>query len=134
MSLLAVSHLPQRTQADCLPVCVQMVTEYLGVPLSYAHLLQRLKTKSFGTPFRNLQELEKDGFTVTIGHMNLAEINAYLTTQLPVLAGVHTGDLLYWSQAVDHVVVVIGVDDTFVYVNDPSLPTGSHPIPIVEFD
>lgn len=67
------------------------------------------------------KELEKDNFTVTIGHMNLAEIRRYLTAQLPLLAGVHTADLSYWSQAVDHVVVVIGVDDIFVYVNDPSL-------------
>ncbi len=111
-----------------------MVTGYLGQPLSYSHLVRRLGTKSFGTPFRNIQELEKDGFTVIISHLTLAEIRHYLTAQLPVLAGVHTTDLSYWSQAVDHVVVVIGMDDTHVYVNDPSLEAGQHPIPIAEFE
>ncbi|MBE7533656.1 MAG: C39 family peptidase [Ardenticatenaceae bacterium] len=134
MSLLVVSHHPQRTQSDCLPVCAQMVTDYLGLPLSYSHLVKRLGTRSFGTPFRNIKELEKDSFAVIIGHMNLAEIRRYLTAQLPVLAGVHTADLSYWSQAVDHMVVVIGVDDSFVYVNDPSLVAGRHPIPHVEFE
>jgi ABC-type bacteriocin/lantibiotic exporter with double-glycine peptidase domain len=111
-----------------------MVAACLGVHLSYAHLVKRLGTKSFGTPFRHVRELEKDGFTVTIGHMNLTEIRRYLATQLPVLAGIHTADLRYWSQAVDHVVVVIGADDTYVYVNDPSLMIGQNPIPIVEFE
>ncbi len=111
-----------------------MVTAYLGVHLSYTHLVKRLRTKSFGTPFRHVHELEKDGFTVTIGHMNLADIRGYLDAQLPVLAGVQTSDLHYWSQAVDHVVVVMGMDDAYVYVNDPSLATGQQPIPIVEFE
>jgi hypothetical protein len=105
-----------------------------GCPLSYTHLVKRLGTRSFGTPFRHIRELEKDGFTVTIGHINLAEIRRYLAAQVPVLAGVHTADLHYWSQAVDHVVVVIGADDPYVYVHDPSLTTGQQPIPIVEFE
>ena len=34
MTLLSVSHLQQRSQADCLPVCAQMVLTYLGHPHS----------------------------------------------------------------------------------------------------
>jgi len=54
-NLLSVSHLQQRTQADCLPVCVQMVTNYLGMVLSYSELVTHLETKWFGTPFPHIR-------------------------------------------------------------------------------
>lgn len=111
-----------------------MVCEFLGLPFSYSQLVDLLRTRSFGTPFRNVKELEKHGLSVTIAHMDLSDITRQLANGLPVLAGLHTADLSYWSQAVDHGIVVIGADDEFVYVNDPSLEKGRQAIPIVEFE
>lgn len=51
---------------------------------------------------------------------------------LPVCT--QTADLSYWSQVVDHVVVVVGSDDAHVYVNDPSLDYGPHSVPTIEFE
>lgn len=130
--LLAVSHRPQRTQADCLPVCVQMVMAFLGVDRSYEGLLDLLETRPFGTPFRNLERLREIGLTVTISHTGLAEIADRLQDGLPVLAGVNTGELDYWEQAVDH--VVVGTDDESVYVQDPGLPSGPRAVPRTVFE
>jgi ABC-type bacteriocin/lantibiotic exporter with double-glycine peptidase domain len=132
--LLTVSHLQQQTETDCLPVCAQMVLTELGFTVSYRQLINLLDTKSFETPFRNIKHLEQLGVSVTIDHLSLAEIEPNLLTGIPVVACVHTADLGYWSQPVDHVVVVVGLDEKQVYVNDPSLSTGQQPVPRAEFE
>jgi hypothetical protein len=108
--------------------------ELSGVKKSYKSIVDLLGTRAFGTPFRNVKKLERWGVSVTIDYLTLMEIERTLKEGLPVLAGVHTADLAYWVQGVDHVVVVIGLDEQNVYVNDPSLPQSQQPIPKVQFD
>jgi ABC-type bacteriocin/lantibiotic exporter with double-glycine peptidase domain len=132
--LLSVSHLQQQTESDCLPVCAQMVLVYLGFDVSYIQLLKLLGTKQFGTSFWNIKRLEQLGATVTIDHLASTEIGSNLALDLPVIACLNTADLSYWSQAVDHVVVVVGIDQEQVYVNDPSLSRGQHAVPRAEFE
>lgn len=134
MPWLTVSHRQQRTQSDCLAVCAQMVTDYLGFAFSYDQIFQLLDVRSFGAPFRNIKRLESTALSVTIDYLDRVEIAGYLARGLPILAGVHTADLRYWSQAVDHVVVVVGLDNAYVYVQDPSLAEGPQAVPLVEFD
>ena len=133
-NLLSVSHLQQRGQADCMPVCAQMVTDYLGKKLPYRRLTRLLGTRGFGTPFRNITRLDTIGVAVALDHLSLIDMRAYLTSGIPIIASVNTADLTYWSQAVDHVVVVIGLDDSNVYVNDPAFTTGGQPVPSPEFE
>lgn len=111
-----------------------MVLNYLNAIVSYETLVNLLDTKSFGTPFGNVKRLESPGVSVQIEHLSLTEIGVYLAKGLPVIACVHTADLSYWSQVVDHVVVVVGSDDAHVYVNDPSLDYGPHVVPTTEFE
>jgi ABC-type bacteriocin/lantibiotic exporter with double-glycine peptidase domain len=132
--LLSVLHLQQQTESDCLPICVQMVLTYLGFDVSYTQLVKLLGTKQFGTSFWNIKRLEQLGATVTIDHLASTEIGSNLAVGLPVIACLNTADLSYWSQAVDHVVVVVGIDEQQVYVNDPSLKRGSYAVPIAEFE
>jgi hypothetical protein len=66
--LLTVSQFQQQAEADCLPVCAQMVMTELGFTVSYRELINLLGTKSFGTPFRNIKRLEQLGVSVTIDH------------------------------------------------------------------
>ncbi len=132
--LLSVLHLQQQTESDCLAVCTQMVMNYLDVVSSYEKLISLLDTKWFGTPFRNIKRAEQYGLSVQIEPLSLNEINSHLVNGFPVVTCVHTADLSYWSQAVDHVVVVVGLGDTHVYLNDPSLNHGPHPVPVKEFE
>jgi len=133
-NLLSVSHLQQHTEADCLPVCVQMVLDYLGYPTPYDRLVSLLGSDWFGTPFRHLNRLAQLGISVSIDHLAVVEIEAYLEQGLPVIACVHTADLSYWAYSSEHVVVIVGIDESHVYVNDPSLAEGTYPVPVVEFE
>ena len=56
-TLLSVLHLQQQTEADCLPVCAQMVLNYLNLAAPYGKLVSLLDTKKFGTPFRNIKRV-----------------------------------------------------------------------------
>ena len=132
--LLPVLHRQQRAEADCLPICTQMVLDYWGIVVSYTRLRKVLGTRQFGTPFRAIQQIEQFGVAVEIAHLSLAEIAPHLRAGRPVIAGVHTAQLGYWSEAVDHVVVMIGIDEEQVYVHDPSLAHGEQGIPRMEFD
>lgn len=133
-NLLSISHLQQHNQSDCLPVAIQMVTNHLGLAISYAELTKLLGTQWFGTPFRHIERLKFYSLHVSIGYLGLSEIGNYLEKGIPVISCLHTADLSYWTKASDHVVVVVGIDDIFVYVNDPVLATGHQPIPHAEFE
>lgn len=111
-----------------------MVLDFLGIPASYGRLVNLLGTDWFGTPFRHLEKLKQWGVKVFIEHLSLDEISGYLRQGLPVIACVHTADLSYWAYSSEHVVVVVGVDQEHVFVNDPSLDQGSYPVPIIEFE
>ena len=118
-TLLAVSHLRQQAESDCLPVCVQMALIYLGRSVPYEDLVRLLGTRWFGTPSENILRLEQLGIQVTLRELSWAEIEAALIRQQPVIAFVATADLPYGSTTADHVVVMVGIDAEFVYVNDP---------------
>jgi hypothetical protein len=72
--------------------------------------------------------------SVQIEHLALTEMSDYLAQGLPVIACVHTADLSYWSQTVDHVVAVVEVDAQHVSVHDPVLDDGPHLVPRTEFE
>ena len=61
MTLLAVSHQPQKQESDCLAACSAMVLDYLHVPYTYPQLLRLLQIQSFGAWFRNIQFLQALG-------------------------------------------------------------------------
>lgn len=116
---LAVSHLRQRAESDCLPICAQMVLTYLGRNESYERLTQLLGTRWFGTPARNMLRLEQIGLRVILTELSMAEIETRLQEDHPVIAFVNTADLPYWKVSTDHAVVVVGMDQESVYLNDP---------------
>jgi ABC-type bacteriocin/lantibiotic exporter with double-glycine peptidase domain len=130
----SVSQRSQRSQADCLPIAVQMVASYLGYDLPYESVYDLLGTQWYGTPFRHLERLSELRLRVSIEHLGTAEIAAYIEQDLPVIAGVQTAPLPYWSQAADHVVVVVGVETDQVYLHDPSLSSGPQAVPRTAFE
>lgn len=136
MSLLAVSHWKQRRQADCLVACAAMVLEYLQVPASYDRLTRLLRTMPIGTFFRNLRYLEAAlGLSVTVGYGDLQILETHLETGLPIIVSVNTKMLSYWNnQETIHALVVIGMDEEQIYVNDPAYADASKAIPLAEFE
>ncbi len=76
-----------------------------------------------GAPFSNIVNLQQLGFSVGYRQDGtLATLYRLLTYGWPCLTAVDTGELPYWQQSVGHVVVLVGMEVGYVYLNDPSLP------------
>lgn len=133
MPSLPISHHPQQQQADCLAACAFMVLSHLQRPVAYAKLIKLLQIGYAGAPFSNLHYLESWGLSVTIRQGDLATLRHYLTQGIPPIVFVATNELSYWHEATNHAVVIIGMDDEFVWVNDPGFDAPIT-IPILEFD
>lgn len=118
--ILPVDHIRQGPENDCVAVCAAMVLKYLGLSVAYDKLLRLLKANWFGISSFRVRELEKLGITVIYKQGDLIELYEHLSNGRPCIAFVRTSELPYWSQATDHAVVVAGLDNTFVYLNDPN--------------
>jgi ABC-type bacteriocin/lantibiotic exporter with double-glycine peptidase domain len=116
---LNVPHVKQEFGYSCIPACARMVLAFFGRQHTEAELRTRMRTDPQGTPVRRLTELTHLGFEVSFVTTDIRGLAAYLTSGLPPLALLCTGSLPYWSESCDHVAVVVGVDDSCVYLNDP---------------
>lgn len=61
-------------------------------------------------------------------------LRKHLQSGQPCIAFVKTGELPYWKRNIDHAIVVVGIDDTHIYLNDPDLPTAPTRVSIGDFD
>ena len=133
MPWLPISHYQQRWPADCLAACAAILLDYWQQPTEYDTLLKILRIGSAGAPFRNLQYLEALGVSVFIEQGSLATLRTLLAQELPPIVFVSTQELSYWTDAAQHAVVVAGIDDKQVYLNDPAFPDAPQTITIDEF-
>ena len=78
-------------------------------------------------------ELTHLGFDVAFVTTDIAGLAAYLTSGLPPIALLYTASLPYWSESCDHVAVVVGVDDSWVYLNDPYFDSASQQVSHSDF-
>lgn len=122
MLLNNIGHWRQRYEDDCLVACAKMVLAYLGIEKSENWLWQHLRSGLI-TPFSNLEKLaEVLGLRVELGAWrdDVTLFGPYLETGLPVLVAVDADVASEWPYDKHHAVVVIGFDDTHVYVHDPA--------------
>jgi ABC-type bacteriocin/lantibiotic exporter with double-glycine peptidase domain len=133
MSSLAVSHRRQLQQADCLAACSAMLLDYLHLPVDYARLVQLLGIRSYGAAFSNLRRLEELGVSVTIGKGGVAKLRQALDHGLPVIVALNTGPLTHWTDDTAHALVVVGIEQDTVLVNDPEFEQAPQAIPLDEF-
>lgn len=64
----------------------------------------------------------------------LVKLQDHLQQNQPCIAFIHTKELSYWTDDVDYAVVVVGLDEQHIYVNDPAFPSGPLTIDRGEFD
>lgn len=131
---LSVPHIRQREDGECVAACAAMVLKYLNIPASYEQLLRLLKIDWFGTAAFRVRELEKLGIAVIYKQGTLEEIHDHLSNDRPCIAFVKTIELPYWAEAIDHALVVAGLDDEFVYLNDPAFPDAPKKVSHGDFD
>lgn len=118
--LLPVPHFEQSDYGYCLPACARMVLSYQNRQMSERELAEILGTQSFGTPISHINHLAALQCQVTYRSFSKAEMKSCLLQGIPVIVRVWTGMLTYWAEESFHVVVVVGFDDEWVYLNDPA--------------
>lgn len=134
--ILPVPHVPQRQLGECLAACAAMLLLYLGLSVNYDRLLKLLQIwpDAGGVPAPNIRELERLGVTVIYKQGTLEELEDHLLNNRPCLALVQTGELPYWDEDTLHAVVVIGLDENTVHLNDPSFLTAPIQVSRGDFD
>ncbi len=133
--LLTIPHLQQSNNGECLATCAAMILAYSNHPYSSNRLLNTLRIQpEIGAPFSNIVNLEQIGLMVGYRQEgSLATLYRLLTHGWPCLIAVDTGELPYWQSSVGHVVVLVGMDDKYVYLNDPALPEAPMQVTIGHF-
>lgn len=111
-----------------------MGLDYLGRSKSREFLRELLGTRWFGTPAANILRLQQLGLRVTLDEIPRAGIAGHLAHGLPVIAFISTADLSYWTVDTDHAVVVVGMDENSVYLNDPYHTDETQPVTHAAFE
>lgn len=131
---LTVPHREQLQAADCLAACAAMVLDFLGGTEPYARLLSILGISPIGAPRRNILRLARLGVEVEYREATLSILARYLQADQPVMAFVDTAELSYWPVSTNHAVVVVGIDEETVWINDPAFPDAPITVSTAEFD
>lgn len=134
MPLLNISHFQQRSRSDCLAACVMMALSEIDLDIAYKDLIQLLRISDAGAPYSHLHYLEKVGFNVTLERGDLAILKNHLAHGIPPIVFVNTSELPYWDETVYHAVVLVGLDGTFAYLNDPAFEIAPQKVSIGDFD
>lgn len=132
--LLDVPHRQQRSDGDCLAACAWMLFAHIGQSYRYSDLITRLGIRSYGAPASNILRLADITYRVIYSQTDMDGLYAYLDRGLPVIAFVRTQELPYWSYGVDHALLVVGYDETSVYVNDPDLSEPNKQVSVGDFE
>lgn len=133
--LLPVTHLTQAQPADCLAACAQMVLNYLKQPVDYDRLLRLLAIRpQFGAPSSNIEQLSELEIQVDYGQGRLSDLEENLGQGHPCIVFVKTRELSYWNTDTAHAVVVVGIDDDNIYLNDPAFDEAPQIVPKGDFD
>lgn len=134
---LPVPHLRQQDSGECLAACVAMVLNYLKFKTSYRKLIHVLQIeRGIGTRFSNINQLDRLGVRVLYQENGtLQQIYGLLDAGWPVIAAVQTSELPYWNGVLSqHVVVVTGMKEQSIYLNDPDLAYGGVEVLLGDFD
>lgn len=134
---LRVTHIQQQNNGECLAACALMVCNYLGVRVSHRQVTRALGIRrGLGPPFSQIQHLHTLGVTVIYQEFGtLQEIYNLLCHGWPCIVGVQTQELPHWNKVnTQHAVVVVGMDQAHVYLNDPEFPAAPIQTPLGDFD
>jgi ABC-type bacteriocin/lantibiotic exporter with double-glycine peptidase domain len=129
-----VPHLLQRSDADCLAACAAMVLAYLDRAMDYAELLSLLKIRPHGAPAGNIRLLASLNLNVVYSKTDMVGLEAMLQQGHPVIVFVRTGELPYWKYSTNHALLVVGYDESQLYVNDPYCSEAPIAVPRGDFE
>jgi len=132
---LPVEHVQQHQDGECLAACAAMVLNFTRISVSYHRLLKVLDVESgFGTPAFKIRNLSRLGIKVDYRQGSIQELRNHLQVGQPCIVFLRTGDLPYWHRITEHAVVIVGVDDEHVYLNDPAVVLAPMQVSLGDFD
>lgn len=134
---LRVAHIQQANNGECLAACAMMLCTYLGIRVAYRQVVRALGIRrGLGTPFSQVQKLQTLGVSVTYQEYGtLQEVYDLLCHGWPCIVGVQTNELPHWNNVnTQHALVVVGMDQDYVYLNDPEFPLAPIQTPLGDFD
>lgn len=108
----------------CGPASLKMVFDYYGVKKTEKELAKLCGTdKELGTKNEAIKNVaEKMGFKVEMkDHSSFEDIQYWLNKKVPVIVDWFTGGKDESNIADGHYSVVVGLDDKFIYLQDPEL-------------
>jgi uncharacterized protein YvpB len=112
-----------------------MVLDYLNRSVPYERLIELLNiTPDLGAPASNIKRLEALNVSVTYGAGTIKELTAHVRQGTPCIAFVDTTHLGYWDEIARHAVIVIGLDEGQVYLDDPYFDTCPQSVSRLEFE
>ncbi len=133
LHLLPVEHYPQEEKAGCLAACTQMALQYLDISSKQRQLNRLFELGEIGAQFSRLERLTRYGVKVSIQAGDEDELKQAIDRGIPPILFVRTNQLTtYWSADVRHALLVIGYDDTHLYLNDPAFPDAPQRVPLDE--
>lgn len=132
---LPVEHVPQHKDGECLAACAAMVLNYLGIRVAYRRLLRILKVEpGVGAPSFNVRNIERVGVTVLYEQGTLERLYHHVQKGRPCITFVRSGELPYWQENVQHAVLVVGMDERYIFLNDPAVNSAPMMVLTGDFD
>jgi ABC-type bacteriocin/lantibiotic exporter with double-glycine peptidase domain len=110
-----------------------MVLAYLGHDYTEEDLVRLLRTRSFGTPADNIRLLGQLDCSVILEQGTEADLHRHLARGLPCVIFLKTEVLPHWQIEDAHAVVLVGMADETVYINDPAFDGAPVSVPLQNF-
>lgn len=111
-----------------------MVLAYWGINRNQNRLARQLRTvRGAGTPGSHLLRLASRNLDVYYRSGDLDDLRAALAQGVPPIVLVNTKEFEHWTVETLHAVVVIGMDDANVVINDPGMDQGSTLVTVGDF-
>lgn len=123
LTMLDVPHYRQRNTGYCLPACLQMVLEYVGIRRDQAQLARELGvTPKVGVAVSRVTRLAIPNVSIRYQQGEIDDLVAALAREVPPILNVATGQLPYWEEECAHAIVLVGLSDDqqIAYLNDPA--------------
>lgn len=113
-------HFQQTRDGTCLEACVCIVLAYLGSPVTEDKVCALFDADPEGTPASRVRRLHRWHFQVTYSRASLADLHQWLQQGSLPIVFVETGFLDHWQNNVRHALVVVGLDDSTIWLHDPA--------------